>query len=205
MKTLIACIGLLLGGIAQAQFVPVTANYRETQEIRNPDGTQEYHQVIGKFYLSSDGSTSLVYTNEESGRPAKHAGQILSVKDKTIYHVNYDSHTASVVGQFTKAPTPYVGPVDVADTIGYETIDGHRCQIIPMKDQNGKTIGRVWHPLDLPMQELKEDTLLTSPSGLSGRVTKEWSNLQTGQDIDPTKFAISPDFQVLKPVAKKLP
>ncbi len=201
-QTILLFAALALSGSAYAQWLPITSDYKETQSIVYSNGTKERHELTGKFYRSSDGSTLLTYTDTIQGGTQKHAGRLMSMSGKAFYFLNYDSGTAVQGRTLSPPPSPKEMTVPASLVLAEATIDGYPCQILPMKDSKGNVIGRIWHPTGLQMPEIREETDLPPTAEMKAHVSREWTNIKTGQEPDPSMFQTYKRMKLLAPAPK---
>lgn len=190
-----ACLTLLVGitlpPLAEAQWVPFTARYKEMLYRSLPDGSEELvAEFRGSLSRASSGSEMRTKVNVKEGLPTGE-GQA-RLKDATtgnVHHIDHEERTVQVIRRLRLPLLPYPNfvPPESAE-IGRQVINGVECVGKSVLVNGEPAPGGHWVSGNLQLI-VKED--VTFPDG-SRRVVEHYDFQY--KEPDPSDFAIPKDY-----------
>lgn len=189
----VVCLGLfVLAGAdcVHAQWVPVTAKIRETDEILQDGKSIKVDNKEGVFYRTSDGSTLKYWTKVNGDETLGGSGEMTDNKTLSHYTVNVKQNVAFEDGKLLEKLTPGASQFAAASTLGDQVIDGIRCRRVPSfimwpdgrKERNGEACVSIENDL-----QLRTDRQHTQ-NGVTHHGITELYDIQLGVEPDPKLF-----------------
>ena len=192
-----ACLTLALGATLslplQAQWLPLTAQYKELTYRTLPDGSEELlHESKGVLFRASSGSEMGTRINAEDGQPTGQAF-LKDASTGNLYLINHDLKTARLMKQLPLPllPSPNMVPSE-SKSLGRRVINGVECVGKPVL-VNGQLVpgASSWFSEALHL-DVKTD--FTFPSGV--RRVVEFFDFQQGEP-SASVFSIPEDYTIV--------
>ena len=184
-------VGITLGPVAEAQWVPFTAQYKEMFYRSLPDGSEKLvAQFQGSLSRASSGSEMLTKVRTNDGEPAgEPQARFKDAVTGKVHHIDHEARTVRVIRQLPLPllPYPHFVPPESAE-IGRRVINGVECVGKRVLVNGQLAPGAHWVSGNLQLI-VKED--VTFPDG-SRRVV-EHHDFQY-EEPDPSDFAIPEDY-----------
>lgn len=184
-------VGITLPPLAEAQWVPYTARYKEMLYRTLPDGSEKLAaEFQGSLSRASSGSEMRTKVRTNEGEPeGKRQARFKDAVTGKVHHVDHEERTVHVIRQLPipLLPHPHFVPPESA-AIGRRVINGVEC-VGKRVLVNGKpAAGAHWVSGNLQLI-VKED--VTFPNG-SRRVVEHY-DFQYGEP-DPSDFYVPEDY-----------
>jgi hypothetical protein len=200
-STLYSLIALmaLTATFCSAQFTPVVAKQRITEDVLDAGGNVVTHfETLGTYLRNSSGATLTQTYSFLNGKRELQSGQLFDFDRRREYSLDYQRHEAIERRDLPKKPSPdYMR--NAKGTLGEETISGIHCVIGPMMQvtADGKEwqIGKAWTSPEYSIS-VKRDSILAPPGGPRTHVIEELYDISLVEP-DPNEFALEKNFSVL--------
>lgn len=174
-----------------AQWTPVVAKVRETQEIWKNGKLERVENKEGVFYRASDGST-LKYWTQVNGDDSRGGQGELTDNNRLIhYSLNMRTKTAHEMGKLLEKLTPNnVSPSSAKESLGDAVYDGIPCRRIPAfvlwPDGRREPIGENCMSIEYAL-ELRTEHKVTQGE-ITRHVVNELYDVKLGIEPDPKLF-----------------
>jgi hypothetical protein len=185
---------LLSGGMAWAQWMPVSGAQTSTLDTISADGKIVNHQESReRYFRRSSGSVLIQQMADDGSNLPKRATLLDNGGTGKSYSINYETGVA--VDRHRPA-RPYTSsdllPASAASGMRQETVNGVPCVVVPSYRQNPdgtKTLlGQAWLAPQYNYLMIREDSVHPSPGGGSVHVHKELRNITGGVEPDAALF-----------------
>lgn len=194
-RYLMVCVTLALGSALslplQAQWLPITAQYKELTYRTLPDGSEELlEESKGVLFRASSGSEMRTRINVEDGQPTGRA-HFKDAATGNVYLINHDRKTARLMRQLPLPllPSPFRVPPG-SETLGRRVINGVECVGKQVFVNGQLSPGGSWFSEGLQMI-VKSD--VTFPGGT--RLIREFFDFRQGEP-SASVFAIPEDYTI---------
>lgn len=194
-RYLMVCITLVLGSAVplhlQAQWLPITAQYKELTYRTLPDGSEELlEESNGVLFRASSGSEMRTRISVEDGQPTGRA-HFKDAATGNVYLINHDRKTARLMRQLPLPllPSSFRVPPG-SEPLGRRVINGVECVGKPVYVNGELSPGGYWFSEALQMI-VKSD--VTFPGGT--RLIREFFDFRQGEP-SASVFAIPEDYTI---------
>ena len=192
-RTLSVCVTLVLGltlpSLAQGQWLPLTAQFKELTYRTLPDGSEELlEESEGVLFRASSGSEMRTRISVEDGQP-KGRAHFKDAATGNVYLINHDRKTARLMRQLALPllPSPNRVPSE-SKSLGKRVINGVECVGKPVFVNGQLAPGASWFSEAL---HLTVKTDFTFPGGT--RRIVEFFDIRQGEP-SASVFAIPEDY-----------
>lgn len=190
-----ACLALLVGitlpPLAEAQWVPFTARYKEMLYRNLPDGSEELvAEFRGSLSRASSGSEMRTKVKVSEGSPTGEGqARLKEAATGKVHHIDHDERSVHVIRQLPLPlqPHPHFVPPESA-AIGKRVINGVECVGKRVLVNGEPAPGAHWVSGNLQLI-VKED--VTFPNGRR-RVVEHYGFQY--EEPDPSDFAIPGNY-----------
>ena len=184
-------VGITLAPLAEAQWVPFTARYREMVYRNVPDGSEELVvEFRGSLSRASSGSEMRTKVKVSEGSPTGEGqARLKDAATGKVHHIDHQERTVHVIRQLPLPLLPYPNfvPPESAE-IGRRVINGVECVGKRVLVNGQLAPGAHWVSGNLQFI-VKED--VTFPNG-SRRVVEHYDFQY--EEPDPSDFTIPEDY-----------
>jgi hypothetical protein len=202
----VVCLSLfVLAGAdcVHAQWVPVTAKTRQTNETWQEGKLIKVDHKEGVFYRTSDGSTLRYWTKVNGDEVLGGSGEMTDNNSLSHYSVNVKQKVAFETDKLLEKLTPGASQYAAASTLGDQVIEGIRCRRVPSfmmwPDGRKERMGEVCVSIEYDL-ELHKDNQLTQ-NGITHHAVTELYDIKLGVEPDPKLFDLQKTTTVYKPQA----
>ncbi len=199
ISALLAVAGV---GYALGQFIPVTANIRETTTTIAGGKVVLTETREGDYFRSSDGSVLRRWTKVNGDGSQGGVGDLFDNKNLAFYRLNYNSRQASE-GRFKpqEPMRPDAYSSSPLKSLGESFVEGIPCTLVPvLLDGPGIARHRVGQSCVSSKYglRLREEESIAASDGTRHTVF-EMYNIRLNQEPDSRLFDVQGNFAVSKP------
>ena len=199
---------ILLGAVSlHAQFTPVTAKIRITDETIRNGKVIKTKMREGNYYRSSDGSFIRQWTKidgDEKAAPFS-PGQLFDNRTATNYQLDFANHRAYEREKGGEPMVAHPPNYEAAKKLRHDSVQGIPCILNPVKFYHRDTntyedIGTNWRSLEYNLN-LRLDLTRKLDNGDSVHEITELFEIHIGTEPDPKLFDLQKNFTVYRPEA----
>jgi hypothetical protein len=197
----------VLASNASAQFTPLIAKMRQTDETLAGGKVVKTVERDALYYRTSDGSYVLRWTSasKDGETQALHSGGLWDNKTGTSYKLDYQNMRATVEDIGRPPMQPDVSN-DSEKGLPQDSVHGIRCTVYPvkMKQPSGADLraGQLCTSTEHHLI-LKQELNYPTTGGQSVHSSMELYDVQLGTEPDPKLFDVAHSFTVYEPTPKK--
>lgn len=200
IRVLLCSFPLVLSPALQAQWVPLTANVRETTTITREGVVTESRLREGVYFRTANGST-LTHWTKIAGAPTPGTGSLLDNQELVSYQLDYE-HKKARQGQFA-IPQPLTPDLYAhIVSLGKDLVAGIPCDLVPVKEQMmdspPERVGEACVSAKYGLQ-LKQDISTRQADGTVAHIVTEMFDVKLNVEPNPSEFNLGGNWEVIKP------
>jgi hypothetical protein len=178
-------------GSAQAQWIPVVAQVRETHETWKNGKLEKVDTKEGVFYRASDGSTLKYWLQVNGDESRGGPGEMTDNSSLIHYSLNMRTKSAHEVARLPERLKPQDAvPTSMSESLGDQVVDTISCRRVPAfvqwPDGRRELIGENCVSIEYAL-ELRTDHKAVQ-NEVMHHVVYELYNVRTGVEPDPKLF-----------------